>query len=200
MSPFGGLPMICPYLIPNPGNPDVPWLIWDLRLPPSQAKRIAPRAVVVSARDRFKDVAMHPSTPSVTIVYNATTLWAPGSWGPIAIDKRSSGGQVLFEDILDAIYDFFQTPLVWNEADAFKRDLPEAWQQMKRAFQRRCREFPGLSEVEHRNGMRRVDCLGDRYMFWGLWVTHNLDGTFQLNLGTVPKSKGVPMPPPVRRR
>ena len=184
--------------MPNPGNPNLPWLIWDLRLPPTLARRIAPREVVVSARDQFGAVATHPPVPTVQIVTSATVLGGLNYWGPIVVDKTGSGGRVLFGDIVQAIYDFFQRPLTQDEARVLERDVPAAWAEMTRAFTARCREHPGLAEVEWKQGMRRVDCLGERYMFWGLWVSHNADGTFQLNLGTAPKPRGVPMPAPRR--
>ncbi|KAI0754154.1 hypothetical protein C8Q80DRAFT_1137202 [Daedaleopsis nitida] len=185
-----GGPMLCPWLGLNPGNPNLPQLVWDLRLPPSQARRIAPRSVTVPARTIFNESIMRPSTRAVRIAYNSATLAQVAFWDRIAIDKGAGAGRVSIGDALDAIYAFFQQPLTPNEAWHIEHDLPpEVWADVKAAFTRRCREHPGLPEYEWRQGVRRVDCLGERVMFGAMWITHSADepGAYMLNLGTVPR-------------
>ena len=198
-SPFGAIPLLYPYLIPNPGNRAEPWLLWDVRHAPSTAKRVAPRTVVLSAVDKFKEPATHPPVSCVHIAYNTNTIGMINYWGPIVVDK-GEGGTVLVEDVLDAIFDFFQRQLLQTEAAVIKRDFPGAWRQMMAAYEKRCRDAHGIFEAEWLQGMRRVDCFGERHMWWGMWVTHNANGTYQLNLGLVPKKQRYAVPRLVSRR
>ncbi|RPD60226.1 hypothetical protein L226DRAFT_471623 [Lentinus tigrinus ALCF2SS1-7] len=121
-------------------------------------------------------------------------------WGPIVVNK-GEGGTVFFEDVVDAVYEYFQQPLLPNEAAMIERDSPDAWRQMMTSFSKRCRDAHGIADFEWRQGMRRVDCLGERHMWWGLWVTHNTaNGTFQLNLGLIPKRRNYVIPRSVSTR
>ncbi|TFK87550.1 hypothetical protein K466DRAFT_467918, partial [Polyporus arcularius HHB13444] len=103
-------------------------------------------------------------------------------WGPIVIDKGENG-KVSFGDIIEGLFEYFQQPLLPHEADVIERDFPDVWRRVKLAFEQRCRKHHGIPQVEWARGIRRVDCLGERHMFWGMWVTHNANGTFHLNLG-----------------
>ena len=197
-SPFGAIPLLYPCLIPNPGNRAEPWLLWDVRHAPSTAKRVAARAVVLSALDQFKEAATYPPVSRLHIAYNTNTIGMINYWGPIVVDK-GDGGTVNVEDVLDAIFDFFQQQLLPHEAAVIERDFPDAWRQMQDAFRKRCRDAHAISEVEWLQGMRRVDCFGERHKWWGMWVTHNADGTYQLNLGLVPKKQHYPVPRLVSR-
>lgn len=174
-------------LIPNPGNDSVQWLLWDLRHDPVTARRVAPREVVLSATDRFGLAATHPEVPRVQIAYHLPAgLDMLQYWG--AIDVSASGSAVSVRDVLEAVYAFFHTPLTTHEARAIQDGFPTVWKRVCDAFQRRCEEHLGIADVEWNKGVRRVDCLGDAYMWWGMWVTENRMGnTFQLNLGTVPR-------------
>ncbi|KAI0690815.1 hypothetical protein C8T65DRAFT_671175 [Cerioporus squamosus] len=192
-SPFGAIPLLHPYLMPNPGNAAEPWLLWDIRHPPSTARRVAARAVVVGAQDKFKDTATHPPVPRVHIAYSTNTVNLLNYWGPIVIDK-GEGGTVSIGDIIEGLYEYFQQPLLQHEAAVIERDFPDVWRQVTQAFRKRCRDHYWIPEVEWARGMRRVDCLGERHMFWGMWVTHNANGTFQLNLGLVPKKQNYLVP------
>ena len=141
-------------------------------------------------------IGWQPSALGLVVV--ATVLGGLNYWGPIVVDK-GDGGTVNVEDVLDAIFDFFQQQLLPNEAAVIERDFPDAWRQMQDAFRKRCRDAHAISEVEWLQGMRRVDCFGERHKWWGMWVTHNADGTYQLNLGLVPKKQHYPVPRLVSR-
>ena len=182
--------MLCPYLIPNPSNGSLPWLVWDVRFPPVLAKRITGRRTTLPAAPKLGEPATHPPVPRVHIAYNTSVLGALNAWGPIVVDKGEKG-VVSFGDVADAIYDFFQTPLTHVEAHELKTHFPALWADMCRAFRKRCEDVPAIPEVTWRQGMRRVDCLGDRILFWGMWVTHNPDRTFYLNLGLIPAKPGT---------
>ena len=73
-------------------------------------------------------------------------------------------------------------------------DFPALWTAACAAFEKRCREFLGIPGVARQQGMRRVDCLAEKHTFWGMWVTHDAQRRFYLNLALVP-----PTPTPSRR-
>ena len=165
----------------------MPWLDWDIRMPPSMAKRITAREVVVSnISDKLKEVATHPPTSRLTIAYNTAVPGLLNYWGPISVDK-GEGGTVTVGDVLDAVFDFFQVPLTYAEWQELKRTHAAEFSVMTRAFVKRCREYPAIPEKIYEEGMKRIDALTDRYKWWGMWVQWNPDGSWYLNLGTVSK-------------
>ena len=182
----GPRPIICPYLIPNPGNPSVPWLDWDVRMPPSMAKRYTARETVASISDKLGEVATHPAVARLDVVYTTAVPALLNYWGAIPVDRGESG-TVTVGAVLDAVHDFFQVPLTQVEAAELKQSHPTEWRAMSAAFKKRCRDYPALVDFTWRQGMRRVDALADRYKWWGMWVHWNPDGTWYLNLGMVPK-------------
>ena len=91
ISPYGALPMLCPYLIPNPSNGSLPWLVWDVRFPPVLAKRITGRRTTLPAAPKLGEPATHPPVPRVHIAYNMSVLGALNAWGPIVVDKGEKG-------------------------------------------------------------------------------------------------------------
>ncbi|PIL23202.1 hypothetical protein GSI_14511 [Ganoderma sinense ZZ0214-1] len=182
----GPRPIICPYLIPNPVNPSVPWLDWDVRMPPLMAKRYTARETVTSMSDKLGEVATHPAVARLDVVYTTAVPALLNYWGAIPVD-RGEGGTVDVGAVLDAVHDFFQVPLTSQEARELKHSHPTEWRAMSAAFKKRCRDYPALPDVTWRQGMRRVDALADRYKWWGMWVHWNPDGTWILNLGLVPK-------------
>ncbi|KAI0667252.1 hypothetical protein C8Q78DRAFT_982735 [Trametes maxima] len=123
-----------------------------------------------------------PEVKEVQIVYQANMPGLLNYFGPIHLRLDRA---VTFRDALRAIYDFFQVRLRTDEAEYFQRVLPEQWREWSRAFYLRCATAPHIAvrDAERNQGMRRVDCLGDRVKFWGLWITHNPDRTWQIQLG-----------------
>ncbi|KAI0765871.1 hypothetical protein BD413DRAFT_455811, partial [Trametes elegans] len=126
-----------------------------------------------------------PATHEVQIVYGTAMPGMENVFGPIHI-RKPPGRAVTVGDMLRAVYEFFQTPLRQDEADALKARYPDMWHAWGEAFRTRCREAPHIAvpTAEWNQGMRRVDTLGERVKYWGLWTTHNAsNNTWQLNLG-----------------
>ncbi|KAI0365808.1 hypothetical protein BV20DRAFT_953601 [Pilatotrama ljubarskyi] len=132
-----------------------------------------------------------PEVKEVQIVYNANMPGLLNFFGPIHIRKE---GMITIRDTLRAIYDFFQVPITQEQANYMERTYPDVWKDCVEAFRTRCTrsQHIAIPVTEWRQGVKRVDCLGDRVKYWGMWATHNPDATWQLNLGLVPASNLAP--------
>ncbi|EIW54798.1 uncharacterized protein TRAVEDRAFT_84673, partial [Trametes versicolor FP-101664 SS1] len=125
------------------------------------------------------------TNPEVKEVQISYTIWgSPNLFGPIHIRQTRT---VTVGDALDRIYEFFQTPLRADEVEPVRTARPEVWKTWVEAFRRRCHQAPHIAipDVEWGQGMRRVDCLGEKVNYWGSWNTHNPDRSWQINLGLV---------------
>ena len=165
----------------------MPWLDWDIRMPPTLAKRYTARETVAGISDKFGEVATHPPVTRLEVLYTTAVPAMLNYWGAITVDA-GEGGTVTVGAILDAVHDFFQVPLRQAEAAELKYANPAEWRAMSSAFRKRCRDYPAIVDVTYKQGMRRVDVLADRYKWWGMWVHWNPDGSWYLNLGLVPKN------------
>ena len=172
---------LCPWLAPNPVNPQIPHMVWDISQLPSIAKRMTGRHSIVDLNPKFDDDATYPACNAINIVCDAGNIST--FWGPIVVRNDD---KVVLWDVLDAIYNYFQTPLTHAEVDTISDLKPGNYESLRDAYYHRCRNAHGLLQYELEQGFRRVDCLGDSKAFWGLWVTYNPDNTWQLNLGLVP--------------
>ena len=70
-------------------------------------------------------------------------------------------------DVLWAIYRYWRTPLTNHEFNELLRYNPLFYSKITDAFAKRCRRASGLAAVERSRGLRRIDLLGDRKMWWG---------------------------------
>ncbi|KAH7920770.1 hypothetical protein BV22DRAFT_1107536 [Leucogyrophana mollusca] len=175
---------LAPWLIPNPVNATLPQITWDITQHPSAAKRLTGSHVSVDASTVFKELATLPGVKRLQIVCDTGHM--SNLWGPINVERSS---KVKIRDVLDAIYEFFQSPLTGPEVSYLESLSRGNREHMEQAFRRRCRESPGLPGFEWRQGLRRVDCLGDKTSFWGLWITFLPDSTWYLNLGLIPSPR-----------
>ncbi|KAI0628612.1 hypothetical protein C8Q77DRAFT_1039204, partial [Trametes polyzona] len=119
-----------------------------------------------------------PEVRSVDIAYKLRPLDLVNHFGPIRIRKDRA---ITIGDVLSKIYDFFQKPLREDQYAEVQRTHPDVWQSWTKAFTKRCRIY-AVPDVEWSKGMKRVDCLGERILWWGSWTTHNVDGTWQITL------------------
>ncbi|KAI6033627.1 hypothetical protein PISMIDRAFT_113866 [Pisolithus microcarpus 441] len=98
--------------------------------------------------------------------------------------------------LLLGIYAFFQMRITRKEVERISALGEDSYQSMVDAYRRRTtrRKLGALRDWEWKEGMRRVDCLGEGWWWWGVWVTYpyyndgddNLEGTpWRLNLGLV---------------
>ncbi|KAG6328873.1 hypothetical protein ID866_10216 [Astraeus odoratus] len=186
---------LAPWLIPNPLNSALPQLEWDVSTPPSTARRITGAHVnlPLDASDggsRGSGISGDPATaPSFNRILVLCDVGMMNHlWGPIVVEPER-GETVTVRDLLDGIYAFFQIPLTRAEVEHISSLGTDNYHRLVDAYRKRTTEnqprVRGLREWEWRQGLRRVDCLGDRKWWWGTWVTYNSNGTWHLNLGLV---------------
>ena len=97
----------------------------------------------------------------------------------IYVNRR---GGIRIIDVFEKIYESFS--IVLNDDE--KRKLnPHKMKYYDRAFRRRCAITPGLTLLEERKGMRRVDLLEGHTVFMGLELSASRD-CWLLRLGNSP--------------
>ncbi|CCM05841.1 uncharacterized protein FIBRA_08077 [Fibroporia radiculosa] len=177
--------IMCPWLIPNPDNADNLQLKWDITQNPSTSKRVSARGTVSDFSSKFNEPATYPLTETVHI-HCEIGIAAP-LWGPIIIEK---GQTITVGDILEGIYDYFQTLLTEEEVQYISSLDPNNYEAMSAACYQRSMRSYSLPGYELSQGLKRADCFGGGTTFWGLWIAYNCDNTWQMNLGLVPNSTG----------
>lgn len=173
--------LLNPLLIPNPVNPEMPHLVWDISQSPSGTRRITGAHTIISAQPQLKEQATAPNTPDIYIVLQG--LIFQQLWGPIKISKQTT---VTAWDVLSAVYDYFQTPLTHTEVEFLGGLHSDNYDRLVDAWKARCNVTPALPGFEARQGLKRVDLLGDKRCWWGCWVEiDQTNGSWYLNLGLV---------------
>ncbi|KAI6120072.1 hypothetical protein EV401DRAFT_2209200 [Pisolithus croceorrhizus] len=183
---------LAPWLIPNPVNPGVPQLTWDVSMHPTTARRVTGAHVTLpldsagggSTGVRIdNEPATSPASDGIVVLCDVAVV--NQLWGPIVIERP--GRRVTVRDLLEGIYAFFQTHLTRAEVEHISSLGQGNYRLLMDAYTHRTtqRQLGVLRDWEWREGMRRVDCLGNRRWWWGLWVTYNSDETWHLNLGLV---------------
>lgn len=172
---------LAPWLAPNPVNPERPHVMWDVSEPPSTAKRLSGKDVIVDMRDAFSSdaTAVFPETDEILVVCNLG-LGGQDMWPPIRIRKH---GKVTSGDVFWAIYEFFQTPITCDEVDIIRGRSEDDYRRLLDGCYRRCKRTPGLADITRRQGLKRVDCLEDRTTWWGMVPVWGADGSWSLHLG-----------------
>lgn len=184
--PFDVPIKLSPWLIPNPFNVNLPQITWDVSTHPSTAYRLTGAHVTapLSGRDGikgiWKDSVTTPGFETILVVCNIGMM--AELWGAIAITRKKS---LSIEDLFHEIYNFFQIPLSPPEVERICAAKPDNMQSLQAAFGKRIAAQPGATHNEWRMGLKRVDCLGDRRWWWGVWITYNWNKTWQLNLGLI---------------
>ena len=180
----GALVRLAPWIIPNPCNAAMPHIIWDISQLPTTANRITGNHVIVNMMERLDDVATYPAVDRLEVVCQVGV--AEKFWGHIRVKSSKPKGVTVW-DVFNGIYEYFQKRVGRRELDRMKELLGDERleEKMADAFYQRVRVTPALPGYELKEGLKRVDCLGDRCLFWGLYVSYNEDGSWQLNLGLV---------------
>ena len=172
---------LAPCLIPNPANPDLPQIVWDVSQHPTRAQRITGAHTIVGLSPQMNQQAVVPATQEVHIAIQASYIQR--LWGTIRVQTKSTAA---VWDILNAIYEYFQTPLKQSEVDYLQSLDPGNYDILVNACYARCNVTPALPGFEHSQGLKRVDLLGDQRAFWGLWVSvDEAANSWHLNLGLV---------------
>jgi len=178
---------LAPWMIPNPCNTALPHIMWDISQLPTTAKRITGNHVIVSLTDKLDDVATCPAVGRLVVVCQVGV--AQALWGHIDV-KASGPNGVTVWDVFNGIFKYFQKRVGRRELDRMKEMVgDELEQKMAGAFYQRVLVTPALPGYELKEGLKRVDCLGDACFFWGLYATYNDDNTWQLNLGLVKRRR-----------
>lgn len=176
--------ILCPWLIPNPCNHKVRHVLWDVTQSPQLAKRRSSRWTITLLSAKYKDQATYPAVDTLYIVCDVGA--AKDLWGPIVVTADST---VTVGDIFLAIYNYFQTPVSSEEADAICTRRGLDFEDVIQTFAKRCAKTFALPGYEWRQGLKRADFLGESTQLWGTWITYNADMSWQLNLGLVPDSR-----------
>ncbi|KAI6011109.1 hypothetical protein EDC04DRAFT_2905651 [Pisolithus marmoratus] len=181
---------LAPWLIPNPINPNVPRIVWDVSTHPTTARRVTGAHVTLplysggggsTAAGIDHEQVTSPASDRILVRYDVGSIYQ--LWGPIIVERP--GGRVTIRDLLEGIYAFFQAPLTHAEVERISSLGQDNYRLLVDAYRRRTtqRQLGVLRDREWREGLRRVDCLGDERWWWGARVTDNSDGTWQLHLG-----------------
>jgi hypothetical protein len=172
---------LAPWLAPNPANKERPHVAWNVSEPPSTAKRISDKDVIVDMRDAFSSdaTAVFPETDEISVVCDMG-LGGQDMWPPIRIRKRD--GKVTSGDVFWAIYEFFQKPVTYDEVDIIRGRSEDDYRRLLEACYRRCRRTPGLADITRRQGVKRIDCLEDRTAWRGMIPVRGADGSWSLHL------------------
>lgn len=181
---------LSPWLAPNPIDPNVPQIEWDLGTHPATARWFTGAHVILPLDSSGggsmsagigQEPATSPASDKLFVLCDVSSI--NRFWGPIVIERP--GGRVTIGDLLEGIYIFFQMHLSRAEVAYISSLGPEYYRLPLAAYQRRVAQRPSgvPRDRDGRDGIRRVDCLGDGRRWWGAWVTHNPNGTWQLNLG-----------------
>ena len=178
---------LAPWLAPNPVNADRPHVVWDVSEPPSTAKRLSGKDIIVDMHDAFSSdaPAVFPETDEISVVCNMG-LGGQDMWPPIRIRKR---GKVTSGDVFWAIYEFFRKPITCDEVDIIRGRSEDDYRRLIEACYQRCKRAPGLADITRRQGVKRIDCLEDRTAWWGMMPVWGADGSWNLHLGLMASSR-----------
>ncbi|KAG2134582.1 uncharacterized protein EDB93DRAFT_841172 [Suillus bovinus] len=156
-------PKIAPYLATNPFQPDMPILQWDVRQNPITA-RLTTGAHI--STDLANVLSSHIADIPVGIIEIAIPACPMAYMRNVVRVQRSSAIKV--QDVLDAIYEWLQTPLTRVEMEHIEWVSPDGGEAVLWALRERASTSPTLHGWEYRQGPRRIDCLGDVRRWMGL--------------------------------
>lgn len=105
--------------------------------------------------------ATYPGVTALSVTALADDMMTTFSW-PVTAMAHHPALPVTVENVLDALYQNFQEFMTKEELDSLTE---QRRQQVLRAYEDRARNLP---DIDHTDGVRRVDFLGDRCIFRGL--------------------------------
>jgi hypothetical protein len=79
---------LAPCLIPNPGNPNMPQLVWDVSQNPTTAQRITGAHTIISLASQFHEQAIVPATQEIHIAVQSP--FVERLWGSIVVTTKST--------------------------------------------------------------------------------------------------------------
>ncbi|KIJ11713.1 hypothetical protein PAXINDRAFT_84136 [Paxillus involutus ATCC 200175] len=170
---------LSPHIVPNPINANLAQIDWNLTKNPTTAKRLTANHVTVGLGAIWDQAITHPEANKVLVMCDVGYLST--LWGPIVIDQTR---KVTVQDLFNAIHEYFQISLTRPEFEYIKSLDRNNQHVLEDAFEQRVLHSDALPGWERRQGIRRVDCLGDRKHWWGVWMTQQA-GSWWLNLGLI---------------
>ncbi|KAJ7721470.1 hypothetical protein B0H16DRAFT_366457 [Mycena metata] len=188
--PFGTpVPLhVHPSLIPNPINPTIPQLQWDVIHAPELARLYTGRGIV--KKPSLKDTAVFPNAEKIWICADEMNCPILGYWmqvwGAIIVDKPK-GIKVL--DLLDAVQAYFMTPLNRRDLRLIRGSRspinPSPFEPLRNAAYRRADEGYALPDYSVQE-FKRVDVLGAFRGWGGVRPVVFRDGSWRLFLTLLP--------------
>lgn len=189
---------LCPWLLPNPEDPNVAHIKWDMSLPPTSARRMSGVGIITSLKAKFNEVATNPPVDHVQIICPFGPEEPAGLGIPFPnIDIRKVSGDVTVGDILYGIYDFFNEPLSDDEVADVKRKLEGArsyipwYESLEYSATQRARVSHEIGALKKSGPYRRIDCMGSAQRFFsGMAVTYSQQGRWWMVLYGQPEPSG----------
>ncbi|KAJ7478577.1 hypothetical protein B0H11DRAFT_2194187 [Mycena galericulata] len=180
---------IHPSLIPNPLNPTIPQLQWDVLHAPEQARLYTGRGIIKNPN--LKDTVVFPVAEKIWICADEDCLilayWMQ-MWGPIVVEKEK-GAKII--DILDAIRAYFMVPLTRRDFRVIRNSRspinPSPYAPLKCAAIKRADDAYDLRDISTQE-FKRIDVLGAFRQWGGVRPVVFHDGTWRLFLNLLPYS------------
>ncbi|KAJ7099354.1 hypothetical protein B0H15DRAFT_543816 [Mycena belliarum] len=179
-----------PSLIPNPINPTIPQLQWDVLHAPEQARLYTGRGIL--KKPNLKDTVVFPVADKIWVCADAENCallayWMQ-LWGPIIIEP---GRSVKIVDLLDAVHKYFMVPLSAADFRVIRRSRspvnPSPLTPLMHAALRRAEDSYELRGIATKE-FRRIDVLGAFRQWGGVRPMLFQDGTWKLFLNLLPYS------------
>lgn len=79
---------LAPCLIPNPANPNMPQIVWDISQNPVCAQRITGRHAIISLGSQFQQQATVPAAEEIHIAVQSA--FVEHFWGPIQVTSKTT--------------------------------------------------------------------------------------------------------------
>ncbi|KAJ6534055.1 hypothetical protein DFH09DRAFT_1405926 [Mycena vulgaris] len=181
---------IHPTLIPNPINPTIPQLQWDVLHAAEQARLYTGRGII--KKPNLKDTVVFPVAEKIWVCADEDNCpllayWMQ-LWGPIIIDK-AKGVKII--DLLDAVRAYFMVPLSDRDFRLIRRSRspinPSPYTPLANAAISRANDSYDLRDISTRE-FKRIDVLGAYRQWGGVRPVMFQDGTWKLYLNLLPYS------------
>ncbi|KAG0703476.1 hypothetical protein DFH29DRAFT_440677 [Suillus ampliporus] len=174
-------PKFAPWLALNPFQPAMPVLQWDIRQSPIAARLTTGAHISTDLAQALSSPVTDPPVSIIEIAIPACFM--AYMWNVVRVQRT---GTITVRDVLDAIYEWLQTPLTRAEMEHIEHVSPTSVEAILRALHERASTSSTLQGWEYLQGPRRIDCLGDIRRWIGLSYSPTGQGMqLVLNLQTI---------------
>ncbi|EJC99168.1 uncharacterized protein FOMMEDRAFT_94733 [Fomitiporia mediterranea MF3/22] len=109
------------------------------------------------------------------------------SWGPVVINKDEP---ISVGDVFNAVWEYLHKPITQSDWTAILESHGEQRRnRIAYAMYRRCQCAAALYDYMVSQGVKRVDLLEGSTVYWGTWLVYNVDYTWSLCMGFMPKGR-----------